>query len=39
MNFYAIDYTILQLGLVDLWPAEGRKIWPLYSEQYGRDLG
>lgn len=25
------------MGLVDLWPAEGRKIWPLYSEQYGRD--
>lgn len=37
IEFLRPDYTILQLGLVDLWPAEGRKIWPLYSEQYGRD--
>ena len=37
IEFLRPDYTILQLGLVDLWPAEGRRIWPLYSEQYGRD--
>lgn len=37
IEFLHPDYTILQLGLVDLWPAEERKVWPLYSEQYGRD--
>lgn len=37
IEFLRPDYTIIQLGLVDLWPAEGRKIGPLYSEQYGCD--
>jgi len=31
------DYVVLQLGLVDLWPSEGRSVLPLYSELMGKN--
>lgn len=35
--FLRPDYVILQLGLVDLWPSEGRDVLPLYSELIGKN--
>ena len=35
--FLKPDYIVLQLGLVDLWPSEGRNVLPLYSELIGKD--
>jgi len=35
--FLKPDYIVLQLGLVDLWPSEGRAVLPLYSELKGKN--
>ncbi len=35
--FLKPDYIVLQLGLVDLWPSEGRNVLPLYAELIGKN--
>jgi len=35
--FLKPDYIVLQLGLVDLWPSEGRNVLPLYAELTGKN--
>ena len=35
--FLKPDYVVLQLGIVDLWPSEGRNVLPLYSVLMGKD--
>lgn len=35
--FLQPDYVIIQLGMVDLWPAAGRNIPPPYADLVGKD--
>jgi len=35
--FLQPNYVVLQLGIVDLWPSEGRAVSPLYAELKGND--
>ena len=35
--FLKPNYVVLQLGIVDLWPSEGRNILPVYSVLIGKD--
>lgn len=37
--FLRPDITIVQLGMTDLWPSEGRKIPPIQMELTGKDPG
>lgn len=37
IRFLNPDYCIIELGLTDLWPAQGRKIKPLQDELSGKD--